>query len=204
MKKLLAVSVAGGAVAALVMSVFAQETAAPAQGAAEKAALPLTIYANAEDEGTILYIPSGWMGNFDAMEYDDDWRDRPHGGASCIKIGYNAEGQWAGIVWQDPANDWGDEPGGYDLTGAMRLTFWARGEKGGELVEFKMGILGRNKPFRDSGTAALGKVRLTTDWQPYSIPLDGKDLSCIKTPFVLSFAGKKEPMAFYLDDIKYE
>jgi hypothetical protein len=194
---------------AIAAPAFAQEGGAEAAtetagSGVPKAQLPLTLYANAEDEGEILYIPSGWMGNFDALQYDDACADKPHSGASCIKISYDAEGKWAGVVWQDPANDWGDEPGGYDLTGAKRLTFWARGDKGGELVEFKMGILSKNKPFHDSSSAALGKIKLTTDWQQYTIPLEGKNLSCVKTPFVFSFAGKKEPITFYLDDIKYE
>ncbi len=204
MKRIGTMSVMAGAIAALAFSAFAQEAAAPAENAAPKATLPLNIYANAEEEGEILYIPSGWMGNYDALEYDDACKDKPHSGESCIKISYSGEGKWAGVVWQDPANDWGDEPGGYDLSGATKLTFWARGAAGGELVEFKMGILSKNKPFHDSSTAALGKVKLTTDWQQFSIPLDGKNLSCIKTPFVFSFAGKKEPITFFLDDIKYE
>ena len=42
------------------------------------------------------------------------------------------------------------------------------------------------------------------DWKEYEIPLNGKDLRCIKTGFVLSVVGAKEPITFYLDDIQYE
>jgi hypothetical protein len=171
---------------------------------APKAELPLKLYGDCEDEFDPPYIPSGWMGNVDAIERDDCWPTSPHSGQSCIKITYNDTGKWGGIVWQSPADDWGDEPGGFDLTGAKKLTFWARGEKGGEMVEVKMGILGRNKDFPDSGKASLGRVKLSNAWQKYELPLEGKDLSCIKTGFVWSLGGKKEPITFYLDDIQYE
>jgi len=79
----------------------------------------------------------------------------------------------------------------------------ARGEVGGEIVEFKMGIL-RNKEFSDSASATTGKVKLTAGWQRYDIPLQGKDLKCIKTGFVWTVGGRDEPVTFYLDDIRYE
>jgi hypothetical protein len=191
------------AVASLACPVMAQE-AAPAGDAIPKAELPLSLYSDSGTEGEVPYIPSGWMGNTDAIEYDDACKDKPHSGETCIKVSYNAEGKWGGIVWQNPADDWGDEPGGYNLTGAKKLTFWARGDKGGELVEFKMGILAKSKPYHDSSSAAVGKVKLTAEWKEYTIDLTGKDLNCIKTGFVFSVAGKKEPITFYLDDIRYE
>jgi len=175
-----------------------------AQAQVPKAELPLTVYGDCEDEFDPPYISSGWMGNTDALEYDDCWPTTPHGGQSCIKITYNDTKKWAGIVWQSPADDWGDEPGGYDLTGAKKLTFWARGEKGGEMVEFKLGILGRNKAYPDSAKASLGRVKLPYTWTKYEVDLEGKDLSVIKTGFVFAVAGKKEPITFYLDDIRYE
>jgi hypothetical protein len=38
---------------------------------------------------------------------------------------------WMVIYWQQPPNNLGDRKGGYDLTGAKQLSFWARGEVGG-------------------------------------------------------------------------
>jgi len=72
------------------------------------------------------------------------------------------------------------------------------------MVEFKLGILGKNKAYPDSAKASLGKVKLTKDWQEFSISLEGKDLSVIKTGFCWVVAGKKEPITFYIDDLKYE
>ncbi|NCC53027.1 MAG: hypothetical protein EOM20_17695 [Spartobacteria bacterium] len=174
------------------------------QDAAPKANLPLIVYGNCEDEVEPPYIPSGWMGNAEAITRDDCWPTDPHSGQSCIKITYNESGKWAGIVWQNPADDWGDEPGGFDLTGAKKLTFWARGEEGNEIIEVKFGLLGRNKAYHDSGKGSAGRIKLTSDWKQYEIPLEGKNLSCIKTGFAWSLAGRKDPITFYLDDIRYE
>ena len=170
----------------------------------QKASLPLVIYGDADDAGLSYYTPAGWMGNVEALEVDESCAEQPHSGASCIKVSYYAFGQWAGIAWQSEANDWGDEPGGYDLTGAKKLTFWARGDQGGELVEFKMGILKKSKPFHDTASASLGRIRLTPEWQQYAVPLEGKDLTRTKTGFVFALSGQKEPVTFFLDDIRYE
>ncbi len=157
----------------IVISAQAQQPAAPAAAAPQaeacpKATLPLKLYGDCDDEFDPPYIPSGWMGNYEAIERDECCEDNPHSGKSCIKITYNDVKKWCGIVWQDPPNDWGDEFGGWDLTGAKRLVFWARGDKGGELIEFKFGILGRNKAYPDSGRGSLGRVKLTTEWKEFS------------------------------------
>ncbi|MBI4432906.1 MAG: hypothetical protein HY592_05450, partial [Candidatus Omnitrophica bacterium] len=84
------------------------------------------------------YVPSGWMGDYGDIKVNDSAMDNPHGGSTALKVTYtNAATQgarWAGIYWQNPPNNWGTRPGGYDLTGAKKLTFWARGEKGGERI----------------------------------------------------------------------
>lgn len=169
---------------------------------APRASLPLVLYA--DDLETMPYIPAGWMGRTDAIAVDGQCRDEPHTGATCMKVDYTAPDGWAGASWQSSEGDWGDRPGGLDLTGARRLTLWARGEKGGEKVEFKLGILGADKAFPDSASAGLGTVSLTQEWQQYTIPLQGRDLSCIKTGFVWVVAGQGGPLTFYLDDVQYE
>ena len=74
---------------------------------------------------------------------------------------------------------------------------------GGEEVEFKLGIIGIEKYFHDSGTAAT-KVQLTPEWKQYTIDLSKKDLSCIKTGFMWVLGAKGQPVTFFLDDIRYE
>jgi hypothetical protein len=107
-------------------------------------------------------------------------------------------------VWQDPPNNWGEMPGGYDLTGASRVTFWAKGATGSEHVEFKIGLLGGNKQYRDSAKATTGKIQLTTQWKQYVLELGGKNLQQIITGFSWVVEGGPSPVTFYLDDIQYE
>lgn len=208
------------ALVALAVPALAQEPAAPAEAPVAEAAvaapaaaavqpgmkvtLPCKVYGNCEDEGESVFIASGWMGSTDAIEYDDCWKENPHAGESCIKCVFSDPKGWGGIVWQNPANNWGDDEGGIDLTGARQLSFWARGEKGDEMVEFKIGLIAKNKPFWDTGKASLGKIKLTKEWKQYIIPLDGKDMSRIMTGFSWTAKGRAEPVVFYLDDIVYE
>jgi Glycosyl hydrolases family 2, TIM barrel domain len=164
--------------------------------------LPLAVYEDGMTE--MPYIWSGWMGKVDAIAMDEKWADNPHSGKVCMKCQFNSNDGFGGIVWQSPANDWGDAPGGKNLTGATKLTFWARGDTGGESVNFSLGVIGKDRPFHDSDSAALKDVVLTKDWQQYTIDLTGKDLTCIKTGFVWVVGAKGKPVTFYLDDIRYE
>jgi len=155
------------------------------------------------------YIPSGWMGDFGDININNRCMDNPHSGTTCVKIEYlprRSQGAgWIGIYWQNPANNWGSKKAGFDLTGAKKLSFWARGEKGGEIVsEFKMG--GITGEFSDSDSAGIGPAMLTTDWKQYEIDLEGKDLSHIIGGFCLSANSDDNPDGFiiYLDDLKYE
>ena len=169
---------------------------------APKATLPLSIYDEAGNAAP--YVPSGYMGNNGAIKMTDNTTDNPHSGKTCLKVQYTAGDNWGGVVWQSPANDWGDQPGGFDLTGAKKLTFWARGEKGGESVSFSFGLIGADKKYHDTAKGEVKDAALTKEWKQFSIDLDGKDLSTIKTGFCWVLGAKGEPITFYLDDIKYE
>lgn len=169
---------------------------------------PFPIYTDAKSPDN-HYIPSGWMGDYGDIKFDDKAMDQPHGGSTSIKIVYSNKAtqgaRWAGVYWQNPPNNWGTRPGGYDLTGAKKLTFWARGENGGERIEeFKMG--GINGEYSDSDSAGIGPVVLTTEWQQFTIDLEGKDLSSIIGGFCWATNLDVNPdgATFYLDDIRYE
>ncbi len=156
------------------------------------------------------YFDSGWMGDPGDLNVDLGEMANPHSGTTCIKITYSAKAtqgaNWAGIFWQDPLPyNWGDRPGGYNLTGAKKLVFWARGAKGSERIEeFKIGgMLGK---YPDSDVTGIGPVLLNTDWSKYEIDLAGKNLSSIIGGFCWA-AEKKHNLngfVFYLDDIRYE
>jgi outer membrane protein OmpA-like peptidoglycan-associated protein len=176
-------------------------------GAPSSTFKPFAIYTDRVPRHT-HYAPSGYMGDSD-LTMSGAYMDTPHGQGPCLKISYNGSGPkgWAGIYWQDPANNWGDIPGraGYDLRGATKLSFWARGENGGERIhEFRMGgIVGQ---YPDSDVAAITNIRLSKEWKQYSIDLRKKDLRHIIAGFGFFVNKGDNPggAVFFLDDIVYE
>jgi len=76
----------------------------------------------------------------------------------------------------------------------------------GEKAEFKVG--GIRGKYSDSLQPAVssGVIVLTNEWTPYSINLEGRDLSYISGGFcwVTSLRNNPEGCTIYLDDIKFE
>jgi len=132
------------------------------------------------------YIPSGWMGDYGDVQMDDQSAENPHSGKHSLKFTYTAKQTqnqgWAGIYWQNPPNNWGSKKGGFNLTGMTKLIFWARGEKGGEIIQ-KFVVGGIKGAYPDSCAVEMGPVTLTNEWKEYSINLAGKDLSYINGGF---------------------
>lgn len=166
------------------------------------AKLPFSLYD--DNGGASPYIPAGFMGNTKAIKLDPACMEAPHSGKTCLRVDYTARTDWGGVVWQSPEGDWGDKPGGFDLTGARTLRFWAKGAHGGEVVSFSFGLLARDKKFFDTGSGKLDKVTLSRDWTEYTLPLTGLDLSRIKTGFSWSLASDGQPVTFFLDDVRFE
>lgn len=155
------------------------------------------------------FIPSGWMGDYGDLKVNIAWKEGAHSGKSCIKITYTAKmtqgAGWTGTYWQQPSNNWGDKKGGFNLTGASKLTFWAKGDKGGEKIsEFKMG--GITGEYPDSDSQAIGPIELSNQWQKYTIDLKGKDLSNVIGGFCWSASKDDNPNGFtiFIDDVMYE
>jgi hypothetical protein len=187
----------GGAVANLPVRVRGPIKMKPGM----KAKLPVVFYDEKMHEDK--YTPSGYMGSHESINLAADCAVQPKAGKKCLKIEYGREDAWAGVVWQSPANDWGEVNGGFDLSAGTKLTFWARGEKGGEESNFGVGLIGREQPYFDTAKKEIA-VKLTDQWQRFTIDLSGQDLQRIKTGFYFSLAGQGEPLTFYLDDIKFE
>ncbi len=164
-------------------------------------ALPYTIYSEAGQPAE--FAPSGWMGDSSAVVMTPESKDQPHSGETCLKCEYNAAAGWAGVVWQNPENDWGEKPGGKNFSGAKRLAFWARGADGGEKLKVGFGLLGREKPYFDT-TKKEQEFTLTKEWQQFEIDLTGQNLQRIKSPFFWVHAANGKPATFYFDDVVIE
>lgn len=182
-----------------------------APGAVPKPAalqLPAFVYREGDaDENR--FRPTNWMGDIEDLTLDEYCQTRPRSGAECLKITYTPAGwnRWAGIYFIGPyMNHWGDYPG-YSLKGARKLVFWARGERGGERVEFKCGGMNSGgKSFRDSfGPLASTRFSetLAAEWREYSIDLTNADTSSLLGGFcfALNTPGNPRGCTFYLDDV---
>ena len=150
------------------------------------------------------------MPNGKCLKLDEGWKDSCYEGATCIKNVFDvacakSDQKWGGIYWLNPPNNWGKQKGGFNLQGAQKLTFWAKGEKGGERIEeFKIG--GITGDFPDSDSAVIGPVILTNEWREYTIDLRGKDLLYISGGFSWSTSVDVNPEScvFYFDNIQFE
>ncbi len=196
---------AAGNAAAANLPLFVQDAEGADAGDAGVAGrdvdLPFAVYT--DGGAPEPWTPSGYMGNTEAIEVNNASAVNPKSGETCMQVDYRANADWGGVVWQNPANDWGDEPGGFDLRGATALTFWARGQEGGEVLTFGYGLLGADATHSDSSSGKIENVTLTSEWQQYTIPLEGRNLQRIKTGFYWTVAGSGRPVRFYLDDVQY-
>jgi hypothetical protein len=160
------------------------------------------------------------------VSLNGSWTVNPHSGATAIRNQFTANtGQpFGGIYFQNgllsgtgTVPNFGDTPNaGVRITDPVRITFWARGEVGGEQLEFFAFGVGRDaqtgvptNPHPDSAprTPALGTfTTLTTDWRQYSIDVSGKDTSYVLGGFAWVAEQTRNPSGavFYLDDIQYE
>lgn len=197
----------------LLIVMLALVLAVPAMAVAEEKAASspkeFVVYLdkNAKDNH---YIPSGWIGDYGDIKMIDQSAENPHTGTTSIQFVYSAkktQGQgWAGVYWQNPANNWGNKKGGFDLTGMTKLTFWARGAKGGEVLQ-KVMVGGITKgTYPDTLTVETGPIELTDTWKQYTVNLVGRDLSYVNGGFGWSTTADLNPggATFYIDDIKFE
>lgn len=161
-----------------------------------------------------LFTPSGWMGDGELgrkyVEFSAADPTAPHSTPTCIKVSYSpGPAGFAGIYWQNLPDNWGDRPGNnYANRGLSKLTFWAKGLVGNEVVEFKAGgIDTAGKKHRDSFTATTGRKTLSKEWRRYEIDLRGMNLASVIGGFCWVVSRDHNPagrVTFYLDDIQIE
>jgi hypothetical protein len=166
------------------------------------------VYTDAAAPGN-HYFPTGWMGDGKKpghVSLNECWNNNPHSGQNAIKVDYKRGALgWAGVYWLHPAENWGDRPGGFDLSGASRLTFWARSETSDTpQIEFFVGGVAclTSEPYPDSVCPAVRKkISLSSVWTKYTIDLPQPlDLSRVVGGFGWS---TNESVSFLLDDIVY-
>ncbi len=158
------------------------------------------------------FAPTGFMGDVQQISFTPDLAKEVHSGSTAIELRYDPQpgGQgWAGVIWQEPGNNWANRPGGYNLSGLRYVTFWAKGE-GQQSAHFCVGGVGympgtctRVGEFPDSICPGVDvSCNITDGWLHYAIAIPStNDLSHVITGFGW-VAGSAQ--ALLLDDIAWE
>ncbi len=150
--------------------------------------------------------PSGYFGEFYAItDTDCDASLRSEGAVGrCHEFVWEPAGNegFAGIWWQNPDGNWGDQPGLPFPAGATRVVFEAWGAVGGERVNFGAGYTGDNA---DPANGELGTQTLGTEKQEYTITLGGGAATEIAGGFFWATDdGDSTELRFYVDNIRWE
>lgn len=177
-----------------------------------KAPRPFTVYVDGGSPAN-FFAPSGWLGDAGDLQLSLNSTEAAHSGKTGIRVEYTAteniqRAGWAGVYWiKNPPRFAAYGTGGYNLTGATKLAFWARGGSGNERVDvFRVGDRAAWGKVMDSDSAELGPVYLTPDWKRYEIDLEGKNLSSISSGFmfIISSRSNSGGIVIHLDDIRFE
>ena len=197
------------------------------KGALEEGRSCLYVYRDFGATGNHFTQKAKMFGNNGELvkNMDENWQNNPYSGRSCIRCEIGTQNKdWGGWLFLNGylptgetvprLNDGKQKNAGLDLTGATELRFFAKGENGGEMVEFFTAGFGydgewgnRLVDYPDSvKKQTLGFVMLTPDWQEYVIPLSGENLDYICCGFGYVCSGNKSGSStniFYLDDIRF-
>jgi hypothetical protein len=171
-------------------------------------------------------IPAGWFIETGSPETDlETYIKLEKGepvtcllGEICYKITYETGQSSGGIIyWPKTCGNTGSEDAwkkvregtcginvleAGNLKSIDRITFWARGNHGGEVLEFKVGDANLLPiPGRSSG-----KITLRSKWQQYEISLVGLDLTNAIALFIWDATDIDNPQGaiFYLSEIQFE
>jgi hypothetical protein len=141
------------------------------------------------------------------MENDACPSRAPGALGDCYRVTYTPVQGWAGVDWQYPANNWGSYPGRKILPGATHVTVWARGESGGEKLQFSVGGNHDDTVANHDSIDAQSAATLTTDWQPFTVNFGPKtyDLEIDAFAWVAHAPpSSSATITFYLDGITWD
>jgi hypothetical protein len=173
-----------------------------------------------------------YRGEFDSLDadvvpaMDEISLDGPCLDITCITATFDPRfASWGGWYFmngilratdREPVANWGTVANaGYDLTGATKLRFWARGDQGGEVIHFFAFGVGNtvvpHELYPDSATKAETSppaIPLSSNWAEYSIDLTRTNLNYVLGGFGWLAVGSEQaalgtPVKFYLARIQY-
>jgi hypothetical protein len=115
---------------------------------------------------------------------------------------------WVGALWLNAECNWGTKLPTPVKEGATKITFWAWGAEGGEVVDFTAGGVGTlDTPYADSFLVKQSGVTLTTTPTKYELALTGYTYAGgVINAFVWSaeFDELVSGWTIYVDGIRWE
>ena len=149
---------------------------------------------------------AGFAGDQKAASFDKTWRADFHSPPKSMRFSFSTKEPqsygWAGNLWVDVM--YPKYSRGIDLSKVEKLAFWAKGEKGGEQVEFRVG----GTVAQDKQPAfSTGVVVLSREWRELSITFDDRsNLDWVFAGFMWLATGQDNPngCSFLLDDLHFE
>lgn len=152
------------------------------------------------------FVLAGWGGDTDTISFNDEWIKDSHSAPDCTRFEYSPTRSdtkgWAGNLWLDAAY-----PGfskGLNMRNVKKLKFWAKGEHGGEKIEFRIGSTWGVSPQPSFST---GIITLSKSWRKYSISLKKRaNLKYVYCGFRWIAFKELNPTGciFYVDDMRFE
>ncbi len=144
-------------------------------------------------------------GDADRIQVNDQCADRGRPGDTdghCICVtATRGPSAWGAVFWETRRETGVRRP--VTLRGATKVTFWARGERGGEKVHFHLGGVAASELLQPGEPAEL-----SDSWQRFELELKDRKLEQITGLFGVRWrcAGGQNPegVKLYLDDIRYE
>jgi hypothetical protein len=171
------------------------------------------------------FVPTGFMGDSTAQTNNITLAHDavtckaprpPNAGGDCFTatwaatLAAGAASAWAGVYWQSPANNWGALPGKAIAPGAQKVSFYAAGAKGGEVIQLSVGGINANGAdpslkYGDTFGIKAPPITLTTDWTQYEISLQGAQYTTVLGGFCwVATSTTGQSVTFYIDDIQWE
>jgi hypothetical protein len=160
------------------------------------------------------YSPDGFFGDGELrgrLELEKSCPQRAPGAqGDCYTLTYRpGVKRFAGIFWQYPHNNWGFWPGHTVAPGASRITFQARGLRGGEALKVNAGQKDSPNAHKDSFQLEEMTVALTDRWAAHELPFSGADYqgpSGVLGAFMIALAAgdSDDAIVVYLDDVRWQ
>jgi hypothetical protein len=171
------------------------------------------------------FAPSGYMGDsktdYLAIHMSQDATDcksprSTDAAGDCYTVTWkpvmlpDQKTAWVGVYWQYPTNNWGATPGRDVVSGAQKVSFYAAGAAGGEVLQFQVGGM-NTKPGGDPALknkdsfTATADVTLTTEWARYEVPLKDATYETVLGGFAwIATVSSDAEVKFYIDDVRWE